>query len=137
LRLDTLVAEAVERARHHAPGLVFDTELAPTIVAAVPDRLDRAVSNLLDNAIKWSPDGGPVEVRVAAGEVSVRDHGPGIAAADLPHVFDRFYRGGGARNRPGSGLGLAIARQVAEAHGGSVAAEPADGGGARLFLRLP
>ena len=137
VRLDALVAEAVDRARRHAPGVTFQTELAPSVVEAVPERLDRAVSNLLDNAVKWSPDGGPVEVRVAAGEVSVRDHGPGIAVADLPHVFDRFYRGGGARDRPGSGLGLAIARQVAEAHGGSVAAEPADGGGTRLFLRLP
>jgi two-component system sensor histidine kinase MprB len=137
VRLDTLVAEAVGRARRHAPGVIFETALEPTVVEAVPERLDRAVSNLLDNAVKWSPDGGPVEVRVAAGEVTVRDHGPGIAAADLPHVFDRFYRGGGARDRPGSGLGLAIVRQVAEAYGGSVAAERANGGGTRLRLRLP
>jgi two-component system sensor histidine kinase MprB len=136
VRLDTLVAEAVDRARRHAPGVVFETELAPSVVAAVPDRLDRAVSNLLDNAVKWSPDAGPVEVRVADGEVSVRDHGPGIAPSDLPHVFDRFYRGGDARHRPGSGLGLAIVRQVAEAHGGSVAAEAPSGGGTRLRLRL-
>ncbi|HEV7362787.1 MAG TPA: HAMP domain-containing sensor histidine kinase [Solirubrobacteraceae bacterium] len=136
VRLDTLVAEAVDRARHHAPGVAFEIQLAHSVVAAVPDRLDRAVSNLLDNAVKWSPDGGPVEVRVADGEVSVRDHGPGITPADLPHVFDRFYRGGDARGRPGSGLGLAIVRQVAEAHGGSVAAEPASGGGTRLRLRL-
>ena len=136
VRLDTLVGEAVDRARRHTPGVVFETDLAPSVVAAVPDRLDRAVSNLLDNAVKWSPDGGPVEVHVANAEVSVRDHGPGIAATDLPHVFDRFYRGGDARDRPGSGLGLAIVRQVAEAHGGSVAAEPAPGGGIRLRLRL-
>jgi two-component system, OmpR family, sensor histidine kinase MprB len=136
VRLDRLVAEAVDRSRRHAPGVVFETELAPSVVAAVPDRLDRAVSNLLDNAVKWSPDGGPVEVRVADGEVSVRDHGPGITSADLPHVFDRFYRGGDARGRPGSGLGLAIVRQVAEAHGGSVAAEPASGGGTCLRLQL-
>jgi len=136
VRLDTLVAEAVERAQRHAPRVDFETELEPTVVAAVPDRLDRAVSNLLDNAVKWS-DGGPVEVRVGGGEVSVRDHGPGIAPGDLPHVFDRFYRGRDARDRPGSGLGLAIVRQVAEAHGGSVAAEAADGGGTRLRLQLP
>ena len=136
VRLDTLVSEAVDRARRHAPGVVFETDLAPSVVAAVPDRLDRAVSNLLDNAVKWSPDGGPVEVQVADAEVSVRDHGPGIAPTDLPHVFDRFYRGRDARDRPGSGLGLAIVRQVAEAHGGSVAAEPASGGGIRLRLRL-
>jgi two-component system sensor histidine kinase MprB len=136
VRLDRLVDEAVDRARRHAPGVAFETQLAPSVVAAVPDRLDRAVSNLLDNAVKWSPDGGPVEVRVADGEVSVRDHGPGITPADLPHVFDRFYRGGDARGRPGSGLGLAIVRQVAEAHGGSVAAEPASGGGTCLRLQL-
>jgi two-component system sensor histidine kinase MprB len=137
VRLDALVAEAVDRARRHAPGVTFETELAPTVVEAVPDRLDRAIGNLLDNAVKWSPDGGPVEIRVGPGEVTVRDHGQGIAPRDLPHVFDRFYRGGGARDRPGSGLGLAIVRQVAEAHGGSVAAEAAEGGGTRLRLCLP
>jgi len=136
VRLDTLVAEAVDRAGRHAPGVTFRTDLEPTVVTAVPDRLDRAVSNLLDNAVKWSPDGGPVEVDVSEGEVRVRDHGSGIASADLPHVFDRFYRGRDARGRPGSGLGLAIVRQVAEAHGGSVAAEAAADGGTRMRLKL-
>src|SRR5262249_58968912 len=100
------------------------------------DQLERAISNLLDNAAKWSPDGGVVEVRLRGGELSVRDHGPGIADEDRPHVFDRFYRSAAARGRPGSGLGLAIRRQVAERHGGSVAADDAPGGGALLRLRV-
>ena len=99
-----------------------------------------AVGNLLDNAEKWSPRDAPVEVRVAAGEVAVRDHGPGIADEDLPFVFDRFYRAPAARGLPGSGRGLAIVRQVAEAHGAAVTAERAEGGGAVLrvsFEPLP
>ena len=102
----------------------------------VPERIARAVHNLLDNAAKWSPEGGAVEVRLADGALSVRDHGPGFREEDLPFVFDRFYRADDARGRPGSGLGLAIVRQVAETHGGTVAAETADGGGALLRLRL-
>ena len=115
----------------------FELDASPTRVWAVERRVERAVSNLLDNAVKWSPPGATVEVRVADGEVSVRDHGPGIGENDLPHVFDRFYRSTTARGLPGSGLGLAIVRQVAEGGGGSVAAENAEGGGARLVLRLP
>jgi len=137
VRLDSLVAEAVERARRHAADKVFFTELEPCLVEGVPGRLDRAVTNLLDNAAKWSPAGGQIEVRVCDGEVSVRDHGPGIADSDLPYVFDRFYRAPAARGLPGSGLGLAIVRQVAEAHGGTVVAERANGGGARMSLKLP
>jgi two-component system sensor histidine kinase MprB len=134
VRLDRLVAGALERARRHSPGVRFDAELEPALIIGVPSRLDRAVANLLDNAAKWSAH---VEVRVRSGELTVRDHGPGIPAADRPHVFDRFYRADSARGRPGSGLGLAIVRQVAESHGGTVAAEAADGGGALLRLRLP
>jgi two-component system sensor histidine kinase MprB len=137
VRLDRLVAEAVERARRHAPGIAFETELEPCVVEAAPDRLGRAVNNLLDNAAKHSPPGGVVAVAVRGGEVAVRDHGPGVAPADVPHLFDRFYRGAGARQRPGSGLGLAIVRQVAEAHGGTVAVEEARGGGALFRLTLP
>jgi two-component system, OmpR family, sensor histidine kinase MprB len=137
VRLDMLVAEAVERARRHASDKVFSTELEPCLVEGVPGRLDRAVTNLLDNAAKWSPRGGRIEVSVHGGEVSVRDHGPGIADSDLPYVFDRFYRAPAARGLPGSGLGLAIVRQVAESHGGTVVAERANGGGARMSLKLP
>jgi two-component system sensor histidine kinase MprB len=91
---------------------------------------------LLDNAAKWSPPGAEVEVTVRDGRLAVRDHGPGIAGEDLPYVFDRFYRARSARGMPGSGLGLAIVRQVAEAHGGEVVAERAEGGGTRMVLDL-
>ncbi len=143
LRLDVLTQEVVERVSRPrqpgslAPATPLNAELEPTIVAGVPARLQRAVGNLVDNAIKYSPPGEPVEVRLRAGELSVRDHGPGISAADLPHIFDRFYRGAEARGRPGSGLGLAIVRQVAHQHGGTVTAEPAPGGGTLMRLRLP
>jgi two-component system, OmpR family, sensor histidine kinase MprB len=137
LRLDELVQDAVERARRHAPATEFAVVAQPSMVTGSRARLARAVGNLLDNAVKWSPPGQPVEVAVDGGEVTVRDHGPGISDDDLPHVFDRFYRAPGARGLPGSGLGLAIVKQVAETHGGSVVAEPAPGGGARLRLALP
>jgi two-component system sensor histidine kinase MprB len=137
VRLDELVAEAVERRRRYSRGLRFETELEPTAVEGAPDRLERAVANLLDNAAKFSPPGGVVEVALRGGELSVRDHGPGIDPEDLPQVFDRFYRSAAARAVPGSGLGLAIVRQTAEAHGGSVGVEAAAGGGTVFRLRLP
>jgi two-component system sensor histidine kinase MprB len=136
LRLDVLVAEAVERARRNRPGVAYSTELEESIVRGVPATIERAVTNLLDNAAKWSPPGATVEVAVRDGQLAVRDHGPGIADEDLPYVFDRFYRARSARGMPGSGLGLAIVRQVAEAHGGKVVAEPAEGGGTRMVLDL-
>jgi two-component system sensor histidine kinase MprB len=137
VRLDEITAAAVRRTERDRPGIRFVTDLQPTVVRGAPVRLDRGISNLLDNAAKWSPAGGVVEVIVADGTVTVRDHGPGIPEADLPHVFDRFYRATTARGLPGSGLGLAIVRQVAESHGGSVTAANADGGGAELVLTLP
>jgi two-component system, OmpR family, sensor histidine kinase MprB len=133
VRLDELVNESASRI--NGGRIAVDSE--PSLVRGSRTRLARAVSNLIDNAIKYSPDGSIVEVTVRDGEVAVRDHGPGIAPEDLPHVFDRFYRAPSARSTPGSGLGLAIVRQVAEAHQGSAVAEPAEGGGARLRLRLP
>jgi two-component system sensor histidine kinase MprB len=136
VRLDELVAGAVERVRRARPDIVFATTLEESLVNGVPSSLERAIGNLLDNAAKWSPPGGEVEVTVSGGQVTVRDHGPGIDEADLPYVFDRFYRSPAARTLPGSGLGLAIVRQVAEAHGGDVVAERAAGGGTRVTLRL-
>jgi two-component system, OmpR family, sensor histidine kinase MprB len=136
VRLDLVASEAVERARRDRPAVTFTTDLKASTVQGVPATIERAVANLLDNAAKWSPPGGDIEVAVRDGEVTVRDHGPGIDEKDLPHVFDRFYRSPSARGRPGSGLGLAIVRQVAVAHGGEVVAERADGGGTRMTLRL-
>jgi two-component system, OmpR family, sensor histidine kinase MprB len=136
VRLDLLVTDAVARARRLHPGREIRTELSETLVQGSPERLDRAVSNLLDNAEKWSPPDAPIEVTLRDGQLTVRDHGPGFSGEDLPRVFDRFYRARSARGLPGSGLGLAIVRQVAETHGGTVAAGNADGGGAELRLAL-
>jgi two-component system sensor histidine kinase MprB len=136
--LDYVVLGVVERAERSAREVRFETELAPCLVRGDPDRLARATANLLDNAAKWSPSGASVEVELSAdGDLTVRDHGPGIDAADLPHVFDRFYRAAGSRGRPGSGLGLAIVREVARSHGGYVDATAAPGGGTILRLRIP
>ena len=136
VQLDEVVESAVERARARFPQVAFETSIEPTQVNGSRDRLERAVWNLLENAGKWSEPGATVEVALGGGELRVRDHGPGIAAEDREHVFDRFYRATDARSLPGSGLGLAIVREVAEAHGGSVAAEDAPGGGALLRFRL-
>ncbi|MGH2852743.1 MAG: HAMP domain-containing sensor histidine kinase [Solirubrobacteraceae bacterium] len=131
VRLDEIVSEAVARTRRRGE-LRFEVELQPTVVRAEPERVNRAVSNLLDNARRWSPPDGLIEVALRDGVLTVRDHGPGFAQADLPHVFERFYRAAAARKLPGSGLGLAIVRQAAEAHHGYAKAENAPGGGARL-----
>ena len=136
LRLDEVVTHAVERARSLRADASFVVEAEPSIVNADRSRLHRAVANVLDNAATWGGDAGPVEVTVRDHAVEVRDHGPGFADDDLPHVFDRFYRAAPARGAPGSGLGLAIVRQVAEAHGGSVSAANAPGGGAIVRLEL-
>jgi two-component system sensor histidine kinase MprB len=137
VRLDELVEEAVARARRHAPRVRFEAHLEPAVVEGTRERLARAVNNLLDNAATHSAPGGVVEVYAGADGVRVRDHGDGIDDADLPFLFDRFYRGASARRRPGSGLGLAIVRQVAEQHGGSVRAANAAGGGAEFTVTLP
>ena len=135
--LAEVVTAALDGAQRDWPAAVFAADLEPCVVAGHAERLKMAVRNLLDNAAKFGPPGTPVEVRLRAGELTVRDHGPGIPPGDLPYVFDRFYRAASARAVPGSGLGLAIVRQVAEGHGGSVRAElPADGG-TLIRLRVP
>jgi two-component system sensor histidine kinase MprB len=131
--LDEIVRAAVQRSQRRS-DLVFHVNLEPTLVSGEADRIDRAVSNLLENACKWSPPGEPVEVDLQDGLLTIRDHGPGFAESDLPQVFERFYRADAARKQPGSGLGLAIVRQAAEAHGGSVVVENAPGGGALVRI---
>ena len=115
------------------PEFATNEEALSMLVRAI----ERAVSNLLDNATKFDTSTEPIEVAVHAGEVTVSDRGPGIPPADLPRVFDRFYRTDQARSAPGSGLGLAIVRDVADDHGGTVTAANRDGGGASVGLRLP
>jgi two-component system, OmpR family, sensor histidine kinase MprB len=136
-QLDEVVEDALERARTRFPEVAWEPDgLEPTIVDGYRDRMERAVWNLLENAGKWSGEGGSVEVSLAGGELQVRDHGPGFADEDRPLVFDRFYRSAAARSMPGAGLGLAIVREVAEAHGGTVEAENARDGGAVVRLSL-
>ncbi len=137
IRLDELTEEAVTRARRLAPQLAFRTDLRPTTIRGVPTRVQRAIVNVLDNAVKWSPPGGSVDVAVADGAVAIRDRGPGIAQDDLPHVFDHFYRAPAARSLPGSGLGLSIVRQVVQQPQGSASIEAADGGGTLVRLAFP
>jgi two-component system, OmpR family, sensor histidine kinase MprB len=136
MRLDDVAEVVVSRAMARFPGVDFSLEAEPTTVWGDPAEVERAIWNLVENAAKWSNGGGRVELTVAGGEVTVRDHGPGVPAADRPFVFDRFYRSEAGRGRPGSGLGLAIVRQIAESHGGGVEVEAAEGGGARFRLAL-
>ena len=137
VRLDLVAADAIQRMTRNRPGVEFKPELEETLVRGVPSTIERAVSNLLDNAAKWSPPGGEIDVVVRNGELAVRDRGCGISEEDVPFVFDRFYRAPSARSMPGSGLGLAIVRQVAEAHGGTVSVEAPEDGGTRMRLKLP
>jgi two-component system sensor histidine kinase MprB len=128
--VDAIVTEAVQRIGRRAPKLEVRTRLEPTLVRGDEGRIARAVTNLLDNARKWSAVDGLVEVELHDGVLTVRDHGPGFHDEDLPFVFDRFHRATDARSKPGSGLGLAIVRETAQAHGGFVQAANAPGGGA-------
>jgi two-component system, OmpR family, sensor histidine kinase MprB len=136
VRLDRVLEEAVDRARRNHPSATFTLDAPPRVLDGDAARLGRAVGNLLDNAARHGGGRATVEVVLDADSVTVRDHGPGLDPDDVPHLFDRFYRGRSARSLPGSGLGLAIVRQCAESHGGTVTAENADDGGARFVLRL-
>jgi two-component system sensor histidine kinase MprB len=132
-----VVTSALQRVRRRGPGLTFDVELNPLYVIGEADTLERAVTNLLDNAVKWSPPGGTVRVQLEGDRLRVADQGPGIAEADLPHIFDRFYRGDTARNTPGTGLGLSIVAQTVTRHGGWTRAGRSAQGGAEFTIRLP
>jgi two-component system sensor histidine kinase MprB len=135
--LADVVDHAVQRVRRRAPSVTFEVFTRPWWVVGEAPALERAVTNLLDNAAKWSPDGGLVTVRLSDGVLTVDDQGPGIPEEARAHIFDRFWRSATARTLPGSGLGLAIVRQVADRHAGSVQATGNVGGGARLVLKLP
>jgi two-component system sensor histidine kinase MprB len=136
LQLEEIVNEVVDDMRFRYPKVRFNVASSPSSINGVKVRVGRAITNLLDNAAKYSPPGATVDVTVANGEISVRDHGPGVAAEDAPRVFDRFWRSNDARQLPGSGLGLSIVKDVAESHGGSVTLERPIDGGARFRLRL-
>jgi two-component system sensor histidine kinase MprB len=135
--LADVVRTSIERVRRRAHGVRFEEDLEPWMVHGEAVLLERAVTNLLDNAVKWSPPQGTVRVALHDGRLTVADSGPGIDEEDRPHVFDRFYRSPEARTLPGSGLGLAIVAQTARRHGGVVDAASSDTGGALLTLRLP
>jgi two-component system sensor histidine kinase MprB len=137
VRLNDVAADALDAARRDWPGTQFEAYLVGGVIEGSPERLRVAFKNLLDNAAKFGPPEGPVQVRLTGGEFTVRDHGPGIAEEDLPFVFDRFYRASSSRSAPGSGLGLAVVREIALWHRGMVAAEPAPGGGTVMRLTFP
>jgi two-component system, OmpR family, sensor histidine kinase MprB len=124
VRLDLVAERVAARAAGRAPGLAYELDLHPTLVRGDPDALERAIGNLVDNALKWSPPDGRIRISAARGTVEVSDDGPGITADDLPYIFDRFYRSAQARALPGSGLGLAIVRRIADTHHGTVEAIP-------------
>jgi signal transduction histidine kinase len=124
VRLDLVAERVAARAAGRAPGLQFELDGRPTLVRGDPDALERAIGNLVDNALKWSPSDGRIRISAADGTVEVSDDGPGIPADDLPYIFDRFYRSATARALPGSGLGLAIVRRIADLHDGTVEAIP-------------
>jgi signal transduction histidine kinase len=136
VRLDLVAERVAARAADRAPGLRYELDFRPTLVRGDPDALERAIANLVDNAVKWSPPDGRIRISAAGGIVEVRDDGPGIAADDLPYVFDRFYRSATARALPGSGLGLAIVRRIADLHDGTVEAIPLQQG-AKFRISMP
>lgn len=139
VRLDDIVLQAVAAATTHgrSRNVTFRARTEPCWVLGAAPRIERAIDNLLDNALKWSPDDAAVDVVLEGGTLLVRDRGPGVDDADMEHIFDRFYRAPSARSRPGSGLGLAIVAQVVREEGGSVAVAHAEGGGALFRFSLP
>ncbi|CAM5447980.1 sensor histidine kinase [Streptomyces abikoensis] len=139
IALHEAAERAVERARLRGAGLTFRVDLEDWYTRAEPAALERALVNLLDNAVKFSPPGGVVEVALSgvSGEFTVRDHGPGIAPDELPYVFERFWRSPSARSMPGSGLGLSIVARTVRQAGGEVTLRPAEGGGTVASVRLP
>ncbi|WP_369223569.1 ATP-binding protein [Streptomyces sp. R39] len=135
--LQDTVEAALRRARLRGPELTITADVQPWFVRAEPSALERAIVNILDNAVKFSPEGGTIDVALEGGVLTVRDHGPGIAEDELPHVFDRFWRSPSARALPGSGLGLSIVARTVQQAGGDVTLARANGGGTVATVRLP
>lgn len=136
VRLDEIAHDAVDHVQRRYPAVGFRIDAEPTTVMGDAEALARAIDNLLDNAGKWTPAGSPVDVTVRDGTIRVRDRGPGIDPADVPRIFERFYRGARSVDVPGSGLGLAIVARVVAAHGGQVSVAAAEGGGAVFTARF-
>lgn len=132
-----VVEHALTRVKRRGPTLRFDVNIEPYFIIGHPDTLGRAVTNLLDNAVKFSPSFGTIHVRLRDGELVIWDEGPGIQEEDLPKIFDRFFRSDKARNTPGTGLGLSIVSHTINAHGGTVQAENQPGAGAKFIVKLP
>ena len=132
-----VVSRAIGRAQRRGPNLTFAVSLQPVYVNGDAVTLERAVTNLLDNAVKFSPDGGVITVRLDENGLVIADQGPGIAPADVPHIFERFYRSDLSRNTPGTGLGLSIVDHTVSAHGGTVEVGDNPGGGAVFTVHLP
>ena len=132
-----LTRDVAQRARRRS-GRTFEvSDGGGNSIDGFSNQLLRAISNLVDNAIKYSPAGSSIEISVDGGSVRVRDHGPGISDKDLPHIFERFYRSIDARTAPGSGLGLAIVADAVTRHKGTVFAANAPDGGAIVGFDLP
>ena len=131
------VEVSVERVRRRAGGRTFDVVASSWWITGEHASVERSLTNLLDNAVKWSPAESTIHVRLTDGVLAITDEGEGFCDEDLPHVFERFYRSTDARALPGSGLGLAIVAQTVERHGGTVTAANAPQGGAQVIVRLP
>jgi two-component system sensor histidine kinase MprB len=137
LNLRPVVEHAISRAKRRGPTLVFDITLDDIYVNGDSATLERAITNLLDNAVKFSPVGGTVTVRLDHRGLRIDDEGPGISEKDLPHIFDRFYRSEASRNTPGTGLGLSIVEHTITSHGGTISAGRSPSGGAAFIVRIP
>ena len=137
LDLRDAISAAVDRVRRRAGDRVLDVRLDELHLVGDPDGLERRSTNLLDNAVKWSPPGSTIRVRLEGNRLRVADSGPGIAEADAPYVFDRFFRGETARKTHGTGLGLSIVAKTVEDHGGSVSVGRSSDGGAEFTVQLP
>jgi two-component system sensor histidine kinase MprB len=132
-----VVDRAIERAQRRGPNLHYDVTLKPSYVMGDSASLERAVTNLLDNAVKFSPPDSTIRVRLDSDGLVISDEGPGIAEEDLPHIYERFYRSDLSRNTPGTGLGLSIVDHTITAHGGTIEYDAAPGGGAQFTIRIP